>query len=381
MTVAGALRVGLWRTSIAALVLLGWVVIPAALDAWDGLLARDDPAALTERGLESVLTPARLRSELEQALDADDADLAGSLLVLADQQGARSPEDMRARYATATRPWEQFKRSVGEAKKGLLEGEADSGAGLAGVVARDLSGYGDVVDLWREKEKILRGESPDRLTMALAAAGLALTGATFVSLGEALPVRTGVSAIRDAAKAGRLSRPMAAQISRILREAVDVEKLAAGAAALGRFEIGGLRAAARDAVRFERVAELRSLASDATTIARRAGLRAAQETLAAANNASELGRAARLAEARGGATRAVLKLLGRGALVLTTTSLALFGYLVAGVAYAWLAGALVLSVGCHLARAMGWLLAKAISSLVAYARAGGSGNRAAMFRR
>ncbi|HXY57502.1 MAG TPA: hypothetical protein VEH76_02880 [Methylocystis sp.] len=363
MTVPAALRVALWRAAITALVILGCFVIPGALDAWDWILAQDDPAALTELGLKAALTPARLKFELEQALDADDVDLAESLITLGDQRRLPVPPDLRARYASAATPLEQLKRDVRDSAKGLVEGTAASGAGFVGVVARDLSGVGDVADLWREKEKISRGEQPDRVAMGLAAVGLVTTGATFVSLGEALPLRAGVSVFREATKAGRLSKPLLAQVERLAREAIDAEKLTAALTALGRFDVEILRAAARDAVSLDKAAQLEILAKDATTIVRQAGLRGAEEALAVARDSSEVHKAARLAATRGGSARAVLKLLGRGAFVLTTTGLILFGWTLAGFIYAWLAAAVIGALACRVARAAAWLLARLFSSL------------------
>jgi hypothetical protein len=78
-------------------------------------------------------------------------------------------------------------------------GEGATGAGLAGVVASDLTGIGDVRDLIHQGQKMSRGEEPDQLVLGLAAVGLAVTGATILSVGAALPARAGVSTIKVAA--------------------------------------------------------------------------------------------------------------------------------------------------------------------------------------
>ena len=46
------------------------------------------------------------------------------------------------------------------------------------------------------------GEDTDRLVLGLAAAGLAVTAATFVSIGGATPVRAGLTLVKDARKVG-----------------------------------------------------------------------------------------------------------------------------------------------------------------------------------
>ena len=115
--------------------------------------------------------------------------------------------------------------------------------------------------------------------------------------------------------------------------------------------------AARDAVRPAALAHLRDVAGDVAIIGRRAGVRGAQEALAITRDKAEVRRVARLAETRGVSTRAVLKILGRGALVLTTAGLTLFGWITAGIGYFWLALTLVIALTRRAVHAVGWLAA------------------------
>ena len=82
-----------------------------------------------------------------------------------------------------------------------------------------------------------------------------------------------------------------------------------------------------------RPAALVRLAKDVGRISERAGMRAAHDTLKIAEDPQDVARAARLAESKGGQTRAILKLLGRGALLLAAgafdLSLWVFGALLA----------------------------------------------------
>jgi hypothetical protein len=348
---------------IVALTIAGWLIVPSALDAWAWVSAKNDPAALTELGLKAGLTPARLQSELDAALGADDVDLAASLVALAEQQGMEISSPLRERYAAATAPAELAKRGANDFYQGVVNGEAASGAGLAGVVAGDLTGIGDVRDLVHEGKKIMRGEEPDHLVLGLAAAGLAVTGAAVASVGAMLPARTGVSTIRAAAKSGRLSRPLAANVGRLMHDAVDTKAVTVAAAAAARFDLVAARSAALDAVRPAALARLRDMASDVAIIGRRAGVRGAQEALAVTRDAAEVRRAARLAETRGVSVRAVLKFLGRGALVLTTAGATLFGWVVSGVAYLWLAFAIAVALARRAIYAVGWIAMRLLSSV------------------
>jgi hypothetical protein len=96
--------------------------------------------------------------------------------------------------------------------------------------------------------------------------------------------------------------------------------------------------AIRAAFRAEKAGGLVRLAKDVGRVGERAGIRAAQDTLRIAENPKDVARAARLAESKGGQTRAILKILGRGALLLAAGAfnltfwlfgalMALFGFL------------------------------------------------------
>jgi hypothetical protein len=78
---------------------------------------------------------------------------------------------------------------------------------------------------------------------------------------------------------------------------------------------GETMTAIRAAFHAEKVGALVRLAKDVTRVGEKAGMRAAQDTLKIAENPKDVVRAARLAESRGGQTRAILKVLGRGALL------------------------------------------------------------------
>jgi hypothetical protein len=75
--------------------------------------------------------------------------------------------------------------------------------------------------------------------------------------------------------------------------------------------------AAREAVKVEKARDLVRLVGDVGRVQTRAGTQAALDGLKLAEGPRDMSRVARLAAAKGGKTRAVLKLAGRGAIVLT----------------------------------------------------------------
>jgi hypothetical protein len=75
--------------------------------------------------------------------------------------------------------------------------------------------------------------------------------------------------------------------------------------------------AAREAVKVEKAGGLMHLVRDVGRVQSKAGTKAALDGLKIAESPREVSRLARLAEAAGGKTRAILKVAGRGAIMLT----------------------------------------------------------------
>ena len=365
------IKVGAATLAVSGFAVAGSWVVPNAADAWELFRLRDDPVALTSRALTSALTHTRLRAELAAALDADDIDLASSFVTLASQQKIDVPADLAQKYRDETTPVASARRGARDFLAGAANGESVSGAGLAGVVVGDLTGVGDVRDLAREGQKIGRGEEPDRLVMGLSAVGLAVTGATILSFGAALPARAGLSTIRVAAKAGRLSRPLAVQLTRMATEAIDSAALRDAASAATRFDLEAAKTSASLALRPAALGRIGDMARDVGSIGRSAGVRGAQDALAIATDVGDIKKVAVIAEARQGGTRAVLRILGRGAIALTTGALTIGGWMMAGAGYAWIAFLLAAAISrrvlhvCWGSVKLGWKGCRFVSSRVA----------------
>jgi len=143
-----------------------------------------------------------------------------------------------------------------------------------------------------------------------------VTAATYVSLGGMAPARAGLTLVKDARKVGRLGERLTEWAGRSAREVVDGPMLQNAVATGSVLRPGQTIGAIRAAFRTEKAGALIRAAKDVGRVGEKAGIRAARDTLRVAENPKDLARAARLAESSGGKTRAILKLLGRGALVL-----------------------------------------------------------------
>jgi hypothetical protein len=326
--VAGAL---LLLAGAAGLAAAAPALLPAAGQAWRLRAAADDPASLAALRLPAVADADRIGRGLDAAVAAGDDDLARSFLALAEECGVPVSPERRAQVAALAE--NAPRRALADAADGFVSGEGAGAAGLAGAVASDLVGYGDLRDLWREGGRLARGEAYDPLLLGLATAGLALTGATIVSLGTSVPVHAGTTTLKLAVRTGRQSRPLAARLGRSAGAAVDREALALATAAAGRLDLAALRQGAKGVLRPGALREIRVVGEESARIQARLGARGTLQALSVAESADDLRRVARLSEGMGGRTRAVLALLGRGALVLGSGLLAVLQGLWLGLAW------------------------------------------------
>jgi len=129
----------------------------------------------------------------------------------------------------------------------------------------------------------------------------------------------------------------------MLEKAVSFEGLRAAIAAIGRLDAAGARTALSRAVNPAELKGLVSVGEDVAAVSSAAGVRGAQETLAVARDTQDIERVAQLAKTRKGATGAILKVLGRGALVLGSATLLLGSWVAAGVGYLWLVAIIVVT--------------------------------------
>jgi hypothetical protein len=346
---------GVAAAGMATSVAVGAALWPHARDAYALLAAQDDPAELASTRLDFALRnkPAIIAENIEAALAAEDADLANSFVELAREKNIPLGEALSKRVTDAVA---EENSTSGFAKRfavGFVTGNSDDIASLSGTVAGDLIVWGDIRDVAREAKHLAMGEETDHLILGLATVGLVVTAATYVSVGGAVPLRAGLSLVKDTRKVGRLSEGLVQWAGRSAREVVDTPVLQKAVATGSVLRPGETISAVKAAFRAEKAGALVRLAKDVGRVGEKAGIKAAKDTLKIAENPKDVARAARLAESKGGQTRAILKLFGRGALLLAAGAfnltlwvfgalLTLFGFLSSikafteRLTYAWL---------------------------------------------
>jgi hypothetical protein len=275
-----------WNIALGLVLALGLAIagfwtVPRGIEAGRTLAAQDDPAQLADIGLERSFDAAVVEREIRAALAGNDPELAQSFVELARERAvavdpelvAKTEGDLQARSSFGSTAW-RFTR-------GFFVGDPDDMASLVGTAAGDLLVIGDVRDAAREGWHMARGEQPNRLVLGLSLGGIALTLGTYASRGAGAPARLGLSLIKAVTKTERSE----ARLTRVLRLERS-ETMIESAGAVGR-------------------------------ISSQAGGRAALAAVHLAERPRDLAAFGRLAVAKGGKTRAILKLLGRGAIAIT----------------------------------------------------------------
>jgi hypothetical protein len=302
---------------LAALIAAACWTVPRAVEAGRLLAAEDDPVALTHLALEKRLDAGVVAAEIEAALDAGDLDLAASFLELARERQIAVEARLIARIEAETAASTGRARGLAQFARGFVTGEPEDLASLAGTAVGDLFVYGDVRDALREGYRLARGEEADHVVLGLASLGLAVTAGTYASLGAAAPARIGLTVIKAARKGGQMGARLTAALGRAVADVVDGAALTqafARAAAVGPALT--LRTV-REAVKIEKAGGLMHLVRNVGIVHAKAGPRGALDALKLAEEPKDVARLARLAEAKGSKTRAILKLLGRGAILLS----------------------------------------------------------------
>ena len=180
----------------------------------------------------------------------------------------------------------------------------------------------------RETANLARGEQADELILGLACVGLAITAGTYATLGAGAPARVGVSVMKAVGKSGRLTAKMSEALIRPLRAIVDTAALKRALNPRGLWQPGVAVRGARAAVKIDKAQGLVRMLGDAGRIHAKAGTRAALDGLKLAESPKDVARLARVSAVTGGGTRAVLKLLGRGAIALTVGMFELASWIV-----------------------------------------------------
>jgi hypothetical protein len=245
-----------------------------------------DPVQISDQALGRVFNHDVVEREIQAALAAGDLDLAQSFIALAADRGVTVDPALLAQVKDAQAKAGSVSGVPGRFMHGLWTGEPIDAASLAGTAVGDLFVFGDIRDAAREGTRYLTGQKADPWILGLAGVGIAITAGTYATLGASAPARVGLTLVKAARRTGRLNPVLAVRV-------------------------------ARDVVKVEEAGGLAELVGNVGRVETKAGTQAALDALAVAEGPEDVSRLSRLAAAKGTKMRAIIKLLGRAAIVLT----------------------------------------------------------------
>ena len=315
-------RVFIYSVATLALAASAWFVVPKAWQAAQAF--RNEEASI--RYQVSRIPAVSYVAKIDQALREEDTDLARSVVALADAQGIALPPEVLERIDVTE-----------ENAPAFWEDEALAISILDGV--SDFFVIGDARDLYRQYNLY---PAYDPLIVGLAAGGIAITGATWMSGGAALPARIGLTTLKTAQKAGRISTGLVADLGMLVRRSINMKAVGDVARNVIPPRPAAIREASGRMFSKQALNNLAQIGTNVYQIGDRHGRRAIVQTLRVADNAVDLHRFARVANL-------VPEKAYRGVLALVPS---------VGSALLWV-GTVGLIAATWLATAMAWLLAAA----------------------
>jgi len=340
----------LWALRLSTLVTVGLALAMLWASPVTRLYVQNtgaDLALALDRVLGEEFGQAWLDQTLTEALEQVPTNwvLAESALELGAQRDLRPSQEAATLLATAT---ERDKNTLGQMSNCVACAAGDEscrlGDGLVCALGVELTPIGDARVLWNEGHAYANGEEVDDLSVALAGVGLAATVAIVASAGSSAPVKGGVAILRVARKAGSLSPALTARLTRLGSTLVNWQKLPRTPRAMLN------KGAFQDALNPRVLAESTALVGDLDRIRRAVPAAGALALLPYIDNGQDARRVARLAEAAGAKSVAVMHRLGKARAMRLTAKLSRTGRTLVGLAAA--IAAQVLALAAVLAQAV-----------------------------
>ncbi|HZY67028.1 MAG TPA: hypothetical protein VFE52_00485, partial [Devosia sp.] len=229
---------------------------------------------------------------------------------LATDQGVAVPPALRAELDAL--PPVDLGNVVTQGWNCVVNGDFDSEAGFACVVATDLTGVGDVRDLLAQGGNYLTGQPVNYFTLGIAATGLTLTAATVSTAGGTLPLRAGASFLKAANKVGKMPPRLVDEVGTMLARSIDRTALDEALGKAREFRLGELGAPLGRLFNRQSVAAVTDLATDFGRIGSVGGIRAMKASVEVADSTRDVKVLARTADKYQDRFPAVMKMLGRG---------------------------------------------------------------------
>ena len=255
-----------------------------------------------------------LSRRIDKALDAGNVDDATMYADIADYMGATIEPGTAARLAQQKTLASTVMRNTGSFFEGFVTGEGSDTASFMGAITSDLTVVGDVRDIGSEGTKLVNGQEYSQFVLGLSVLGLAATTATVATGGGALPVKIGVSLIKISKKAGTLTIRFTRDLTRMLGEAVNFERLGRTLKEVNLADSAATRHAISDYANGVSMARLAPVFKDVAALEKSVGPAETVRLLKYVENGNDLAHITKMSGKLGTKTRGVIELTGKTSL-------------------------------------------------------------------
>ncbi|UOG90819.1 MAG: hypothetical protein L3K52_11475 [Candidatus Thiothrix sulfatifontis] len=283
--------------------------LKALLDYWQ----YDEMAADVAQLMLHQVSAEDVRQQVQEAIANNNPTDARMYLSLAHTFGyAVDPAEFEVELQRLESPLNTARRTVNDFASGFVEGEASSGAGVAGAITADFTVVGDARDLWGQYQLYAKGEPVNELIVTLAGVGVGLTAATVASAGAASPAKGGISTTKLAARAGKLTPGFQRFLLRQGSDVFDYKGFLLAARA--EKNLDGISKAALKAYNPQATRALQQTAEQVNNIRKASSTADVVHVLKYVENGEDLIRLEKISLKYGTNTKGIMKFLGKSAL-------------------------------------------------------------------
>lgn len=193
---------------------------------------------------------------------------------------------------------------------GFVSGGGSSAMEISGSIVSDLTVYGDLRDLKKEGSKYIDDEPYDSFILNISLVGIGLSASQLLSAGAATPMKVGASVLKVAKKTGKLTKPFTKVLSTRLSKTVDTKLLKT----LEFKSLFKLEKTTKTIAKSIDIKPVKSLFNDVNLIKKNSSLVDTINIMKYVDTPKDLKAIAKISGKYKANTKAVLKVLGKGAL-------------------------------------------------------------------
>nr|CAA6830642.1 MAG: Unknown protein [uncultured Thiotrichaceae bacterium] len=258
------------------------------------------------------VTAADIEQQVAASVAENNPDDARMYLSVADTFGYSLNNRYEAQITELENPLNTAARETVRFIDGFIDGDASSGAGVAGAITADFTVVGDVRDLKQQYDLYAQGQDVNELIVTLAGVGVGLTAATVVSAGTAAPVKSGASALKIASRGGKLTPKLQKLLVRQGSSVFDYPSFFRAVRSEQTFD--GLRRAAVRSYNPRAMDALSDTARQVNNVRQSTSMVDTITLLRYVETADDLRRLEKVSSQYAGLTKGILKLAGKGAI-------------------------------------------------------------------